>query len=89
MPEINEISDWLIGAFNYLSPLRIEKVGMHGSIIKGVIPVSEITSYITVFPLLIPCDEFANIIRSLDGVYLNDLREKIEQKDKARKTKGK
>jgi len=72
MPESDEITNWVLDAYQFLSPLRIEKVGMSG-VIKGFIPVSEVIAYANAFPLMLSIDEFTNAIRAIDVSFIKSL----------------
>jgi hypothetical protein len=81
-PEADEIVNWILNeAFQYLSPLRTEHIGMSG-MVKGYIPISEISAYCEVFPLLINRSEFAIIIRNLDQMFLVKWNEEYAKANK-------
>ncbi len=83
-PVDDAITSWLIDAYQFLSPLRIEKESLAG-ITKGFVPVSEVVAYAKAFPILISLDEFTNVIRQLDISFLEHLKKKREEDNHNRK----
>jgi hypothetical protein len=84
-PDGDHFTHWIISeAFAYLSPLRVEHVGMAGSA-KGFISMGEIEAYANMFPLMTQRGEFAILIRTLDILFLTNERQKQEQLNNAKK----
>jgi len=71
-PETDGVVQWVLNAYQFLSPLRIEQIGM-GGVIRGFIPVSEVIAYASAFPVMLPIDEFTNIIRKIDVMHIKHL----------------
>jgi hypothetical protein len=88
MPEYDELTEWLIEAFHFLSPLRTESYLFDGMIVKGHIPLSEMVAYIEGFGILMEKKEFIMIMRSIDVRYLNEYREEQIRQQEEQKANG-
>jgi len=89
MPESDDITDSIIDAFFYLSPLRPQQIGPTG-LFRGFIPQSEITAYCSTFPVMVSPDDFSKIIRVIDVKHLEYLNaEDVRQAEAAKKAGNK
>ena len=85
-PDPDGIVDWCLTAFNVLSQHRAYISGGMGGVMPYVIPLTEIVAYSSLYDILLPINEFTDIIQTLDMVYLNREQKKAareaEKRDK-------